>query len=143
MRVGPQPIIARPAWYDRNPTIKEDHYWGQGVAPHAVTTRISYTCPAGKKAMIEVLQVRVRRVTAATTLGLCGAYAMLTDAVAGAKEILDAYLNDNTLNVRNEAAIGTALIMVAGNTIDLKTYDTSTVGTCDYFMSYKITEFDA
>jgi len=143
MRVGPQPIIARPTWYDRAPTPRVDHYWGQGIGPHAVTTRLTYTCPALKKAMVEVLQVRVRRQTAATTLGLAGAYAMLTPSGGSAKEILDAYLSNNTVDARNEAAIGTTLMLFAGDVLDLRTYDASTGGTCDYFVCYKITEFDA
>jgi len=143
VRIGTPSAVARPAWHDRNPTTRADHYWGQNVAPHAVTTRLTYTCPAGKKAMVEVIMVRVRRASAATTLGTCGTYTMVTPSGGGTKEIVDAFINDNTVNARDQSAIGASLVMIAGDVLDLKTYDNSTGGTCDYFVCYKLTEFDA
>jgi len=108
-----------------------------------VTTRLTYTVPAGKKAMVEVMQVRVRRASAATTVGLAGAYVMLTPSGGVIKEILDTGINDNTVNARDNNALGGTMVLCTGDQLDLKTYDLSTGGTCDYFVCYKLTEFDA
>jgi len=143
VRVGTTPAVARAAWYDRTAASKCDYYYGQGVSPHAVTTRLTYTVPAGKKAMVEVMQVRVRRASAATTVGLAGAYVMLTPSGGVIKEILDTGINDNTVNARDNNALGGTMVLCTGDQLDLKTYDLSTGGTCDYFVCYKLTEFDA
>jgi len=143
MRVGPQPIIARPAWYDRNPIQQVDYYTGQTVAPHGVTIRCTYTVPAQKKAIVESLQVNLVRRATATTAGVAGAYAMLTPNGGTAEEILDSHIFANTIGDKDGQAQQGALTLLEGDKLDLKTYDGSTGGTVDYFVAFKLTEFDA
>ena len=143
MRVGPQPIIARPAWYDRNAASRADTYTGQQLAPHALTTRLTYTVPAGKKAIVELLQVKCVRRTAATTVGLVYAYATITPSGGSEKEILDSYLFGNAVGDKDGQALQGTLVLCTGDVINMKTYDGSTGGTVDYFLAYKVTEFDA
>jgi len=143
VRVGTPSAVARPAWHDRSAVSRADAYDGLAVTPHTATERIAYTCPAGKKAMLELVQVRCRRNAVATTLGIVKAYCMFTPSGGSIKEILSAYLNDNTVNARDAQAQGTTLVLCTGDIISLRTYDLSTGGTCDYFLTYKLTEFDA
>lgn len=142
MKTG-QPIIGRPAWYDRNPASKADIWTGAGVAPHAATTRKTYTCPAGKKAMVEVLELSVIRETAATTVGTAQAYVTITPSGGSAIVCIAAWIRTNTVADRNDAFLGASMLLFPGDRIDLMTLDLSTGGTCAYFVCYKITEFDA
>jgi len=143
VRVGTPSAVARPAWYDRNPISRIDHYWGLTVAPHALTTRLTYTVPAGKKAILEALQVRCIRRTAATTVGLVYAVAYITPSGASEKELLDCYLFTNNVGDKDGQALQGTVTLFAGDVLGLKTYDGSTGGTVDYFLAYKLTEFDA
>jgi len=143
MRVGPQPIIARPAWYDRNPIqiVADFESWSAG--PHTVTDRLTYTVPAGKRALLELAQVKLYRVTAATTAGIARIILALTPSGGSTEYILEAHIRGNTVGDKDSAEIASALILMAGDALVLKTVDPSTGGTIDYVGSYKITEFDA
>jgi hypothetical protein len=143
MRVGPQPIIARPAWYDRNPTVKVDHYNVSSASPHSQTLRLTYTCPSGKKAMVELLSGRVTRVSAATTPDVVLAEWALTPSGGTEKSILQARLITNNVGDTREHSIGSTLILNAGDALKGYTQDSSVGGACHYYLSYKITEFDA
>jgi len=143
VRVGTPSAVARPDWYDRNPVSRVDYYWGSGVAPHGVTTRLSYTVPSGKKAMVEVLVLKVRRNTAATTLGIARASLILTPSGGAPDNFMDACIVNNTVDVKDGWSIGASLALITGDLLEFTTYDGSTGGTCDYWLSYKITEFDA
>jgi hypothetical protein len=142
MRTG-QPIIGRPAWYDRNPVQKVYNQRLINASPHSETTQITYTCPSGKKAMVEVMSLTVRRNTAPTTAGQALAYFSLTPSGGSATRIMETYINSATVNDRADSSIGTSIILLSGDKIEGKTYDLSTGGTCDYFLALKLTEFDA
>jgi hypothetical protein len=142
MRTG-QPIIGRPAWYDRNPVQKVNNYNATLVTPHSITERWSYTVPSGKKAMVEILEAEVLRAQAASTVGLAEALIALTPSGGSEKSVLCARIFDNTVAARSTQAIGSALLLLADDKLTGKTVDTSTGGSCDYYLAYKITEFDA
>jgi hypothetical protein len=120
-----------------------NHFAYADASPHSPTVRITYTVPAGKKAMVELLSCRVNRVTAATTLGSAQAWWALTPSGGTEKYLLMASLRTNNVGDNREHGIGATLIMLAGDALKGYTCDTSTGGTCDYFLSLKITEFDA
>jgi len=143
VRVGTPSAVARPDWYDRNPISKNDNYDILDITPHSTTTRLTYTVPAGKKAMLEILQATVRRRTAATTLGRAYALWQFTPSGDLTKILLFSRVEDNTVGAKDDHALGTTMAMYAGDRIDGNTYDGSTGGTCDYTLSYKITEFNA
>jgi len=141
MRTG-QPLIARPEWYDRN-AASQNHFWeGADTGPHADTSRRTYTVPAGKKAMVEILQATVLRTAAATTLGYMEAWWNLTPSGGTARCIIRASIKTNTVGDRHDMAVGGSVMLFAGDEIDGHTMDLSTGGTGYYFISYKITEFD-
>ena len=144
MRVGPQPIIARPAWYDRNPTTLVDSFTGS-AAPHAPTTRISYTVPAGKKAIVETLAAKVIRMAAASTPELVTAQFLLTPSGGEERVLLGAYLTSaqNSPKDSDSLGIGPSLTLFPGDYIRGITFDLSTGGLVYYVLILKLTVFDA
>jgi len=142
MRTG-QPIISRPAWYDRNPIQRSNFYVAGTVAPHTSTQRWSYTCPSGKKAMVEVLMANVMRDSAATTVGVAESGVFLSPGGSGSVIIVSAEILENTVGARNYFSLGVSLTLLATDVISGSTFDASTGGTCRYQLSYKIIEYDA
>ena len=138
------PSSARPAWYDRNPKVRVATYSAAGVAPHGVTQRISYNCPVDRIALIEMLNGWVARKTAATTAGVAGIWWSLQpsgEAEGGLFNSVNFVSND--VGVGGIGALGVTVTLFSGDVIRGSTRDTSTLGTCDYSMTHKITEFDA
>ena len=142
MRTSPTPLVARPAWYDRNPASKV-FYSSFSASPHSLTERFSYTCPSGKKALVEVLSARVERVTAATEADTAVAVFKFTPSGATGYYILRSSIRTNNAGDKEDKAIGTTLVMCPGDKIQAFTFDLSTGGTCSYLLTMKITEFDA
>jgi len=140
MRTG-QPIIGRPAWYDRNPVSKV-YYYSVTQDPHTLIERFSYTCPANKKAMVEVMSCRVERRTAATTASTAMAVFNFTPSGGTGYYILKSVIYSNGVGDKEYTALGTTLMMFAGDKIQAMDYDASTGGTVDYYHALKITEFD-
>jgi len=142
MRTG-QPIIGRPAWYDRNPTAQESAYAGDGVAPHDNTNRWTYTCPTGKKAMAEFMLVSATRKTAASAAGLVSCY--INYMKSGTTEILlmEGRLYKNSVGDQAVAWAPQNIILLPGDKLLCYTIDLSTGGTVDYRSALKVTEFDA
>lgn len=127
-------------WYDRNPKSVADDFT-LIAGPHATTERISYTCPAKKKAIVEFLQIEVVRVTAATVLGKTYVYLSIKPISSIPKRLLHIFFEDNNVAKRVRTAIGTTLTLFAGDMIFSSTSDLSTGGSIFYFIAYKITEF--
>jgi len=143
VRVGTTPAVARAAWYDRNPTNYAYAYFGI-VAPHGATQRISYTVPSGKKAIVELLETYIKRVTAATAPDTAQAYWQGT--LTGATNLLQ---NVELLSIENTPAqgmsknMGATITVNAGEFLTLYTVDASTGGTIRYGSSIKLSVFDA
>jgi hypothetical protein len=142
MRTG-QPIISRPAWYDRNPSSKVYGFFLTDQAPHSEATRISYTASSNKKAMIELLHIRIIRKTAASTAGRPRAWITITPSGQTGTTIINTHLVTNTVGDVAEVNLGTSLTLLPGDAINIKTVDDSTGGALDYTGGMKITEFDA
>lgn len=143
MRTSPTPLVARPAWYDRNPATKSEHYLGASVAPHAATKRLEYTCPTGKKAVVELLQCKVIRAAAATASQMPMAYWVHYKSPTAYAYVLFAGIRGNNVDDRDKAEVGQSIVLLAGEKLQGYTQDQSTGGSCDYFLAYKVTEFDA
>jgi len=143
VRVGTPSAVARPDWYDRNPSNQHLYYEGYGISPHVKTGRWNYTVPAGKKALVELVWARLIRKSAATTLG--DAYAGIWFLVSGGTNrwLAGAWICDNTVGATKDFVLGQSIIMLPGDSIFGYTADGSTGGTFDYQIYAKITEFDA
>jgi hypothetical protein len=135
---------ARPAWYDRNAASKCSSYLAT-AAPHALTARWTYTVPAGKKALVELLQVGLKRMTAAGTPQV--AYVAITVVPSGGSGVYlvfaDLTASNNAVGDKDNMSSQGTLNLSAGDEINAKTYDGSTTGTIEYTANMKITEFDA
>jgi len=138
---GPQ--ASRLAWYDRNPASKLDDGDWVGTTPHALTERVSYTAPAGKKAMLEGALMRVRRATAATTALRAAVEWALTPAGGSQVRFYFAEIITNNAGDQEMVYLPLTLILCSGDKWAGLSVDGSTGGTCDYKFRFKVTEFDA
>lgn len=134
------PVIARPAWYDRNPASQAMATHGN-FAPHASTAREYYLCPENRKAIVEYAIMQVCRTTAAAPEG------EVEDRIDYAPdgETGEAILRCNifTNNVGDEChRVIENITLYAGDAFRFYTSDASTGGTVFHHWSYKITEFD-
>jgi len=141
---SPGRYMARPEWYDRNPASKCDQYQNT-LSPHGQTVRLTYTVPAGKKAMVELLQADVFRRTVATTAAYPSSSWNLTPSGESIKYILLSTLTpeQNAIGDKDYRELGATLALFPGDKVEGITVDGGTGGTAMYYLSYKITEFDA
>jgi len=137
---GFSPIIQ---WYDRNPKNVFNFYGVPGVAPHAETERWIYTVPTGKKAFVEVAMLKVLRWTASTLVNWAGASIHYLPAGGVDHPLIDAWLFASALGTMETVILGQSLLMFSGDVLRGLTADSNADGTVYYFLSSKITEFDA
>jgi len=136
-------LIARPAWYDRNPLVVWRQYSGALVAPHSSTERWTYTVPAGKKAYLEVAFAYTTRRTTATTAAQLTIIVSFTPSGGTTAAIMELSHWDNTLYISRTQNLAMSIVMLVGDTLNATTSDASTGGTNDFIITAKLTEFDA
>ncbi len=141
MNVG-EVLLARGFYYDRNPLEKSLSYIATGVAPHPVTTRATYTVPAGKKAFITSAYAAVFVDAAKTTLAQNYANVEATQNVGGVV-LARAFARGTAIGSGETSAVGVQTLLSAGDAIQLTTIDQSTGGTAAYVASCTAFEFDA
>lgn len=132
------------AWFDRNPTTKFESYYAT-FDNHAVIIHWTYTVPAGRKAIVEVLRAYINKVAANTAFTEAKAMIYYVPS-GGAQDILAAaYLFANTIGAQDSYEQGQSLILNAGDSISFRTICTCTAGEARTFMAgyLKATEFDA
>lgn len=134
---------ARPEAWDRNPSTQGNTYSANGVAPHALTNRISYTAPAGKKARLMHSCMTMLRVTAAAPVGKweCNVTPFNSAAV-----IFTAMSRASLGNVVGDSIfqnVGLCGMILPGDSIRGQTGDASTGGTIDIQMGIALEECDA
>lgn len=137
------PAASRAAWYDRNPTSEVKTAYSNRVSPHSTTTRWSYTIPAARKAIIEIISGYTYRDTAATTGAEYGInISFVPNATTGAA-ISNINVSDNTEGAYNYVQAMGAITMFSGDSLIGDDFDNSTGGTVSYVLSMKGTEYDA
>jgi len=144
VRVGTPSAVARPEWYDRNPTSKADGH-ATTAAPHTITERVAYTVPSGKKAIVEMVYLRIKRVTAATTAGTATSLLRVTPSGGSAMSIMIAELtsSQNSVGDKETLQVSPLMTLFTGDKVSGDSLDTSTGGTVEYQARWKLTEFDA
>lgn len=142
MKVG-FPGGPRLEWYDRNPQHQLNSYVFLQVAPHATTTRWSYTVPSGKKAFIEFITCMVHKSIVSTSADNAVAQIRITPSGGSATIILITLIRTSAVGSRDRGDIGQGPILLAGDLIEAQTYDINADGNVDYAVVSKITEFDA
>jgi len=128
-------------WYDRNPETTMAEY-SDTAAPHAETERLSVTCPADRKFLVELLYAEVTRLTAGVAAGFCASRFKLTPKGETEKELLTVQFLDNNVGYTKNFGIGQSITMFQGDVLKGYTLDLSTGGTVNYQLSVKLTEFD-
>ena len=134
--------VARPAPIDRNPTTYNFGYALADGAPAAQTERLTYTIPAGKRAIIQSAFVSLIRVTVATVSARANAN-ITVNVGAGNYSVIYCALRSNLVGERDTINITNAGQFVAATAIKLFTQDPCTGGTTDIFGGYTILEYDA
>ncbi len=130
-------IVARAAYYDRNPTHTSITDITFQVAPHVNTSRGSYTVPALRKAMLSSGNGGVERNTAATTVGAFGSSA------TAPTQVFKSYSADNTVGAKIFIPVSSGHIMNPGEQATIFDEDLSTAGTCSFSKVLNFVEFDA
>jgi hypothetical protein len=130
--------VARAAYYDRNSTTPSVSVIAQNIAPHAQTTRVTYTVPAARKAIVTAITVQTIRITVAAPVGNVNWLVNTNGVTISSGEFLD-----NTVGGNQRTATGCGQIALAAGVINIQDTDSSTGGTVDYFESLAVTEFDA
>lgn len=131
--------LTQSAPYDRAPTEIQQSYFGPAIAPHADTTRWTYTVPAARRAAIDLLEFFWRRNAVAAPTGL------IQDYIQEGGGLVYLVLFRTTLNavdnIQSEGRTG-AYIMVAGAVLSFHTSDLGTGGSCDHMGNAHGIEFD-
>ncbi len=139
----PWDTAIRPAWYDRDPVNIIDDYDVVG-GPHAANERLTYTCPKGRTAFIELIDIEMIRVTVAAPVGDVLTYVTLAPVKARypTGRIATARLITNVIgdNVRKQIH---QISLFAGDAISTWTVHMGTGGTVRLTGAWKIVEFDA
>lgn len=128
---------------DRNYSTKGSVYDANAVAPHALTTRFTYTVPASKKAIIGSGTVHFFR--DGTSGGAARMQAQLTVTTADATVAACTRLEDSTaaFAVTNNAPTPGQMTLIAADIVRAQTFDLSVGGTYSYLISIAVGEYDA
>ncbi len=129
--------VARPAFYDRAAAASTQSI-NVVVAPHAQTTRFTYTVPANRKAYVENIRVFMNRQTSAAT-----AATMVAAIAAGGVELKYLATTNNTPGTQFNDMSTAQVTLYPGDVMTGYTIDTSVGGTVNFVIQSKSTEFDA
>ena len=130
-------IVARAAYYDRNPLGVALTDINFQIAPHANTTRGSYTVPALRKAMVTGGNISAERFTVGAPVGAYGASA------TGGGQIAKQYSLDNAVGGKVFVPVSSGGILNAAQVATIFDEDLSTGGTCSFMKVVNLVEFDA
>ena len=139
----PGPTPPTRLWYDKNPIAKTDQIAGCFTS-HSYTTRLLYTVPARRKAIVEMIYASVIRSVAASTPHEPKFFVSFW--ISGdLYDFVLVWLNSsqNAVKDKDSFAAGGNVLLNAGDKIEFYTSDDSTGGECCYNAGYKLTEFDA
>jgi hypothetical protein len=133
----------RPFYLDRNAATRVNGYAATGVAPHAATSRWSYTVPAGRAAQLGPYSISSSRDTVAAAVGTVWNYVNISPAAGGSIAVNLLSLINNTLYAQQQVQVGLSGTIFAGDTVQGFTSDNSTGGAISYVNSIAIAEYDA
>lgn len=130
-------------FYLSNCVLTAVRYYHSNLGPHTLTVRETYTIPTGRAALIVATYIEVRRVSAATTVGLVRAD-VSSSILGGAFSILLSGVSfvSNTVNIINKHSRDQCLFLFEDDYISIATADLSTGGSCEYIINVFLNEFD-
>lgn len=132
--------IARPAYYDRQ-AIGVLNAYAATLAPHALTTRWTYTPVNGGAAFIETIALEAIRTAVAGALSASAVNIVFAPFYGGSFVLAGANIFDNVLYSKDEAQITSLGYMAFGDTLSLQTVDTDTGGQIFMRGTFKGSEF--
>ena len=136
-------LSSRPVYYDRAPLDVLEAYSAATVAPHAATTRWTYTVPTNRKAFIEGTDVINMIDGTVTTAGLAQAAIQVTPSGGGGTTVMNGAMIQTVIGqsvVLDQPSLG---LLQPGDALSCFTADPGTGGTHFYLLTAKITEFTA
>lgn len=141
-QIIPAQAIARPTYYDRQAEAIVTSF-SDGYAPHATTTRATYTVPAGFRAFIESLIGAAQNGSAPSNVGI-NLVIMTFQPSGGSEANVFYHSHTNTAEQTfSQNTMNTFGYMGAGDAVRLKTVNTDTGGTCTLIGTIKTIEFVA
>lgn len=124
-------------------TVQLLRFAADGVAPHALAVRATYTVPAGKAATLEVGFVRMYRSAAVSPPSAVSTARALCRIVRGglnysfvSVDVTDKAVGGNGTHVTSDAGK-----LSAGDKVEIVTVDGSPSGAVDYDLMAKLTEY--
>ena len=135
--------VARPVYYDRNSSTFGKSYEASAIAPHATTTRWSYTVPAGKAAYVEACGGMMWRDGIATVASLAQTVFNTVTSDTVTATVLQNRTYTNTGNDPVMFSLSQLAFLKAADVFGVNTFDGSTGGSFQYGMYAKFTQFDA
>ncbi len=133
--------VARPAYYDRNATGTFLSFAGI-VAPHAATVRFTTTVAAGKKSYIELAHSYADRQTVAAPGFNSVSWTRVFNGAVYASVIF-VRVDQNAVGPMFDRVVTGSTTLYAGEVFESVTIDGSTGGTINWYVSAKLTSFDA
>jgi len=125
-------------WYQTNFTTDNEVYTAANVAPHAITTRWTYTVPANRVAIVANCDLLIMRDAAPTTASLA-----FTELIAaGTARVLWVGEISSTVGESHSGFLGWSAILRAAQTLVANDSDGSTGGTHVFIESANIMEFN-
>jgi hypothetical protein len=140
---GGQGSNPRQQWIDRNPLSIAKAFIQTAVAPHATTSRWSYTVPAARKCQLEMAQQQILRETAAAPVNFVSNVVRYTPSGGALTTLIRIDSLLNTVGATAQAILGGAVTGYPGDQFEGVTSDASTGGTNTFVTTAKFTEFDA
>ena len=128
---------------DRNPTKIHQVYRAGAIAPHGATVRWTYTVPASRMALVEMVSLIILRDAAPTTASYGLVYLSYFPSGGSAQFATEVIEITATVGVPQQVLIGQGMLLKAGDALSGNTNDLSTGGTYFYEVTMVATEFDA
>lgn len=108
------------------------YYAQTGVSPHSETERARWTVPSDRYGKLQHAYLRVRRATAASTVGTVRARIEVLHDGTEVNYVLEARMVDNNVNATQFQILGLNIWLLPGEAVRIVTGDDSTGGTIDY-----------
>lgn len=134
---------ARAGPIDRNPFQRTSVYEATGVAPHALTTRWTYTVPSGKKFTIGSAFTQMHTTVNQATAGNVQASIALTPSGGAVGGLIRAGMAYSATVVNPSTSVIGGGNFLAGDALLGRTEDLGIGGTITYLVALQGTEFDA
>ena len=137
---------ARADYFDRNPTkVSKTGLSAPGAAAEALTTRGTYTVPAGKKAYLELIFIRSRESANVALDGAVIGTFQVTPSGGSLNTLLSSILEIGEKGVSKENSLGFSAVLSAGDLAELTTQVVNAAAGTNVSIRVSMfgTEFDA